>query len=258
MINRFIIAAAALFFTAPIAHATTIVNTGSDSGGFKAVLDMVGTKINHDFVQAGNPVVASTYFDGGDVLTMWSTEWPGDSEMPTVAIDDSTIVALQTYETIMCSRAFNSIGDMAGQTVKIATWGGVDAVTKFLNELGEANNVTFEIVPYDGSGGTTRGYLANDADTIFTIQTRQGKIEADGNCFAFSANGDLDFAFVDMLLAVNASEAIVWQARAAVAELMSTAEWLAAFEGTETYVVNDANADMIVNKVNAAIALNTQ
>lgn len=258
MINRFIIAAAALFFTAPIAHATTIVNTGSDSGGFKAVLDMVGTKINHDFVQAGNPVVASTYFDGGDVLTMWSTEWPGDSEMPTVAIDDSTIVALQTYETIMCSRAFNSIGDMAGQTVKIATWGGVDAVTKFLNELGEANNVTFEIVPYDGSGGTTRGYLANDADTIFTIQTRQGKIEADGNCFAFSANGDLDFAFVDMLLAVNASEAVVWQARAAVAELMSTAEWLAAFEGTETYVVNDANADTIVNKVNAAIALNTQ
>ena len=32
----------------------------------------------------------------------------------------------------------------------------------------------------------------------------------------------------------------------------------AAFEGTETYVVNDANANMIVNKVNAAIALNTQ
>lgn len=258
MINRFIIAAAATLLTAPIANATTIVNTGSDSGGFKAVLDMVGTKINHDFVQAGNPVVASTYFDGGDVLTMWSTEWPGDSEMPTVAIDDSTIVALQTYETVMCSRTFNSIDDMAGQTVKIATWGGVNAVTKFLNELGEVNNVNFEIVPYDGSGGTTRGYLANDADTIFTIQTRQGKIEADGNCFAFSANGDLDFAFVDMLLAVNASEAVVWQARAAVAELMTTAEWLSAFEGTETYVINDANADMITNKVKAAIALNTQ
>ena len=61
-----------------------------------------------------------------------------------------------------------------------------------------------------------------------------------------------------MILAVNASESVVWQARAAVAELMSTDEWLAAFEGTETYVVNDANADMIVDKVNAAVALNTQ
>jgi len=253
-----IILAAAVVLAAPLANATTIVNTGSDSGGFKAVLDMVGTKIDHDFVQAGNPVVASTYFDGGDVLTMWSTEWPGDSEMPRVDIDESTIVALQTYETIICSRTFNSVNDMAGQTVKIATWGGVDAVTKFLNEFGEANNVNFEIVPYEGSGGTTRGYLANDADTIFTIQTRQGKIEADGNCFAFSANGDLDFAFVDMILAVNASESVVWQARAAVAELMATDEWLAAFEGTETYVVNDANANMIVDKVEAAIALNTQ
>ena len=61
-----------------------------------------------------------------------------------------------------------------------------------------------------------------------------------------------------MILAVNASDAVVWQARAAVAELMSTDAWLSAFEGTETYVVNDANADMIVNKVEAAIALNTQ
>ena len=86
-------------------------------------------------------------FDGGDVLTMWSTEWPGDSEMPTVAINDSTIVALQTYETVMCSRTFNSVDDMAGQTVKIATWGGVDAVTKFINEFGEANNVNFAWQP---------------------------------------------------------------------------------------------------------------
>jgi hypothetical protein len=253
-----IILAAAFSLAAPLAHATTIVNTGSDSGGFKAVLDMVGTKINHDFVQAGNPIVASTYFDGGDVLTMWSTEWPGDSEMPRVDIDESTIVALQTYETVMCSRTFNSVNDMAGQTVKVATWGGVDAVTKFINEFGEANNIKFDIVPYEGSGGTTRGYLANDADTIFTIQTRQGKIEADGNCFAFSANGDMDFAFVDMLVAVNASDAVVWQARSAVAELMKTDAWLSAFEGTETYVVNDTNASAIVDKANAAIALNTQ
>ena len=253
-----IILAAALMLAAPLANATTLVNTGSDSGGFKAVLDMVGTKIEHDFVQAGNPIVASTYFDGGDVLTMWSTEWPGDSEMPRVDINESTIVALQTYETILCSRTFNSIEDMAGQTIKVATWGGVNAVDKFIKEFGEANNVKIDIVPYDGSGATTRGYLAGDADTIFTIQTKQSKVEADGNCFAFSANGDLDFAFVDMLLAVNASEAVVWQARAAVAELMSTEAWTTAFEGTVTYIVNDVNASSIVDKVNAAIALNTQ
>ena len=57
---------------------TTIVNAGSDSGAFHQVLTMVGQKIDHNFVQAGNPIMAEKHFAKGNVLTMWSTEWPGD------------------------------------------------------------------------------------------------------------------------------------------------------------------------------------
>lgn len=236
---------------------TTIVNSGSDSGGYHQVLSMVGDKIDHNFIQAGNPIIAETHFDKSNVLTMWSTEWPGDNTMPSVVIDENTIVAVQAYETIMCSRTHNSISDMNGKTIKIATWGDSPAVKKFLDEFGNSNNITFKIVPYDGSGATTRGYLGKDADTIFTIQTKQSKVEADGNCFAFSGNGDLDFAFVDILLAVNAENGAVEEFRQIVLDLSNTEAWKSAFEGTETYVLNNDNDTKLLNKVEAAIALNS-
>jgi len=257
MMNNFVKAAAvAAMFSTPVLADTTFVNTGSDSGGFNAVLSMLNNTIEGDYVQAGNPVLASSYFDKGNVVTMWSTEWPGDDSLPKPVISADTIVALQTYETVMCSREYSSLDDMSG-TVKVATWGESPAVNKFLEALGEANNVTFEVVPYEGSGGTTRGYLGGDADTIFTIQTRQSKIEADGKCFAFSANGDLDFAFVDIILSVNASPENVAMYRDAVTSLSNSEAWLTSFEGTVTYVVDDSNAESIVAKTNAAIELNS-
>jgi hypothetical protein len=237
---------------------TTVVNTGSDSGGFMAVLTMIGEKINHNFIQAGNPVIANTHFDNKNVLTMWSTEWPGDKSLPSVVMDSDTIVAVQAYETILCSREYSSLEEMSGQTIKIATWGDSPAVTKFVDSLGANNNVTFKVVPYGGSGDTVRGYLGKDADTIFTTQTKQAKVEVDGTCFAFSAKGDLDFAFVDVILSVNAEDHAVKQYRQTVTALVETEAWQTAFEGTLTQVVNADNAEAIVKKVNSAVELNTQ
>ena len=232
---------------------TNIINAGSDSGAFHQVLTMIGNKVDHKFVQADNPIIASKHFEKSNVLTMWSTEWPGDESMPSVVMDKNTIVAVQAYETILCSRKYNSIEEMSGQTVKIATLGDSPVIKKFLDGLG----IDFVIVPYGGSGDTVRGYLGKDADTIFTIQTKQSKVEADGNCFAFSANGDLDFAFVDVLLAVNAENGAVEEFRNIVLELSNTEAWQTAFEGTATYVLNDDNKDSLINKVNAAIELNS-
>ena len=142
-------------------------------------------------------------------------------------------------------------------TIKIATWGESPAVAKFLDDLGNANNVNFEIVPCDGSGATTRGYLGKDADTIFTIQTKQSKVEADGNCFAFSSKGDLDFAFVDVLVAVNPENGAVEEFRNSVSKLSTTEAWESAFAGSAIYVLDDNNASDLVNKVSAAITLNS-
>ena len=164
--------------------------------------------------------------------------------------DRHTVVAVQAYETIMCSRKYNSMEEMSGQTVKIATWGDSPVIKKFLDSLG----INFEIVPYGGSGDTVRGYLGKDADTIFTIQTKQDKVEADGKCIAFSANGDLDFAFVDVILSVNASNGALEEYRNVVKELSITEAWLSAVP--TTYVLDNENAESLVYKVNAAIELN--
>ncbi len=244
--------------TAIAGGSATIVNAGSDSGAFHQILTMIGDKLNnHKFIQANNPIIAETHFKKGNVLTMWSTEWPGDESLPSVTIDASTIVAVTAYETILCSRTFNSLSDMSGKTIKIATWGESPAVSKFIENLGKANNTTFEIVPYGGSGDTVRGYLGKDADTIFTIQSKQSKVEADGNCIAFSANGDLDFAFVDVLLSVNAENGTIENFRKVVKDLITTEAWQSAFAGSATYVLDNGNKDSLVNKVNSAIELNT-
>src|SRR6056300_1550619 len=247
-----------LFANTSYAGNTTVVNAGSDSGAFHQMLTMISEKLdNSNYIQANNPVVAGTHFDKGNILTVWSTEWPGDSSLPKVTMDENTIIGVTAYETILCSRTYNSLSDMNGEMLKIATWGKSPAVEKFLSDLAKSNNFDFEIVPYDGSGATTRGYLGKDADTIFTIQTKQSKVEADGNCIAFSANGDLDFAFVDVLLSVNAENGTVENFRKVVKDLITTEAWQTAFAGSATYVLDNGNKDSLVNKVNSAIVLNT-
>lgn len=257
MKNVLLSLATAVAFTVSAHAETTIVNTGSDSGGFNAVLSMIGENVEHDYVQAGNPVVASTYFDRKNVLTMWSTEWPGNSEMPDVELSADTIVGLQVYETILCSRKYTSMDEMRGQDIKIATWGDSLPVSKFIANLATDLESDITIVPYEGSGGTTRGYLGGDADTIFTIQTRQSKVEADGTCFAFSAEGDLDFAFVDVILSVNADNDTISNLRNIVTKISGSEAWSTSFEGTKTYVVNEDNAETIVSKTLAAVDLNS-
>lgn len=253
--KKIIISIVTLFSSfAVFADEALIINTGSDSGGFKAVLSMVGEKLDHKFVQANNPIVAAQYFDEKNILTMWSTEWPADPKFPSVDINENTIVALQVYETILCSRKYNSLNEMNGDTVKIATWGDSPAVEKFLKSLGNSNNINFKIVPYGGSGSTTRGYLGKDADTIFTIQTRQSKVESDGNCFAFSSNGDLDFSFVDVMLSVNTDKENLYQWRNVVSQLMKTESWKTTFDGTETYICN-GSCSSLVSRVNSVIEL---
>ena len=143
MIKNFIIATT--FMASSAVADTTVVNTGSDSGGFNAVMSMVADKLGTNVVQAGNPVIASSYFDGGDVVTMWSTEWPADDTLPQPTIDGDTIVALQVYETILCSREYTSLGDLNGETIKVATWGASAPVSKFLGELGTEVGATFEV-----------------------------------------------------------------------------------------------------------------
>ena len=244
-------------FTAFAKDITTIINAGSDSGAYKTVLIMSGDKIDHNFIQANNPIIASKYFNKKNIITMWSTEWPGDESMPSVIMDENTIVAVQAYETILCSRTYTSVNEMSGLTIKIATWGDSPVVKRFLDNYGTANNITFEIIPYGGSGDTVRGYLGKDADTIFTIQTKQSKVEADGNCFAFSANNDLEFAFVDVILSVNAENGAVKEYRQIVSKLSTTEAWQTAFAGTATYVLDNGNKSSLVNKVKVAIELNS-
>ena len=111
-----------LFANTSYAGSTTVVNAGSDSGAFHQMLTMISEKLdNSNYIQANNPVVAGTHFDKGNVLTVWSTEWPGDSSLPKVTMDENTIIGVTAYETILCSRTYNSLSDMSGEMLKIST-----------------------------------------------------------------------------------------------------------------------------------------
>jgi len=237
--KNLITAITAMFIATAASAEITIINPGSEEGAFRQVLTTLGDNIEHKFVQANNPVTAYSYIQDqtAPVLTIWSSEWPGDSKLKSPKIVADNLVALMTYETMMCSRQFTSLDEMKGQTIKIATWGS-EPVAKFLNNLGQKLDVTFEVVPFGGSGSTTKGYIAGDADTVFTITTRQGAIKEDGvtKCIAFSAQGDLGFRFVDAIATLNADTATVDDLRSLVTELSSTTEWQDKFSGTVTYV----------------------
>lgn len=227
------------FATSAVAEPINIVNPGSEEGAFRQVLTTIGEQVEHNFVQANNPVTAYTYLSENNVLTIWSSEWPGNEEIKSPVIVEENIVALMTYETLMCSREYSSIDDLAGQQIKIATWGS-EPVARFLTNLGSEIGADFIVVPFDGSGSTTKGYIAGDADTVFTITTRQSALEEDSatNCFAFSANGDLGFRFVDAIITVNANDVLTNELRDVVSALSNTNEWKDKFSGTSTYVGN--------------------
>ena len=245
-----------MFFATSLYAEVLVVNPGSQEGAFRQVLTTINTELDADFVQADNPVTAYSYIEGTDstelVVTIWSSEWPGDDKLKSPAITKDNIVALMTYETLMCSRQFNSLEDMNGKTVKIATWGS-EPVANFLKNLGAKHNVTFEVVPYGGSGSTTKGYIAKDANSVFTITSRQAALEEDGSkCIAFSQKGDLGFRFLDAIITVNANDAFVNELRSTVKNLSTTTEWNDKFKGSVTYIGN--GSDKHINTFNEAVA----
>ena len=127
-----------MFFATSLYAEVLVVNPGSQEGAFRQILTTINSELDADFVQADNPVTAYSYIEGTDstelVVTIWSSEWPGDNSLKSPIISKDNIIALMTYETLMCSRAYNSLEDMSGKTVKIATWGS-EPVTKFLKNL---------------------------------------------------------------------------------------------------------------------------
>lgn len=231
---------ATLFATATFAETLTVVNPGSEEGVFRQILTEIVGDQDHQFIQANNPVTAYTYFDSENILTVWSSEWPGNPKLPSPVINEDNLVALMTYETLICSRVFESLDAMSGKQVKIATWGS-EPVAKFLATLGNTLNVEFVVVPFDGSGSMTKGYIAKDADTVFTIQSREATLKADTatQCIAFSANGDLGFRFVDAIITVNANDDIVTDLQNIINQEKETAEWKDKFSGSVTYVEGD-------------------
>ena len=63
-----------------------IINPGSQEGVFRQILSTIGDTTDHNFVQADNPVTAYTYIEGAEggtepILTIWSSEWPGDDSL---------------------------------------------------------------------------------------------------------------------------------------------------------------------------------
>jgi len=248
---------ATLSGNAGLAESFTIINTGSKTGGFNAMLTILGKTINHNYVQAGNPIIGASYFDKEvNVITAWSTEWPGNNpQIPRIKVNEDNIVALTVYETILCSREFKAIDSLKG-SVKIGTWGDSPAVAKFIKSLGNKLGAKFTIVPYGGSGDIARGFLGGDIDTVFVTQSKQSKIEKDGKCIAFSSKGELDFAFVDAILLINGELGNHLEARKAMLYAVNTEEWQTALDGVVVYVPNGTNDTELLNKYNNAVKFN--
>lgn len=239
--------------TAQLDTEIKIVNAGSDSGTFRQILNMMGEYFNHSFIQAGSPEVAGLNYTGENILTVWSSEYPANSTVE-LDVNQENLVALMVYETLVCSREFNSFAEMNGQTVQIATWGN-GTTSRYVEKLGEQHNINFEVVPYNGSGAITQGYLGKDADTVLNITSRQPAMEEDSatNCFAFSARGDLDFAFVDAVVSVNA-EAEITQSLRQIAETMSqTTEFQDSFKGLSFKVATDDNQEQLIADYETAV-----
>lgn len=259
MKTKLVLSTAAAALAATVAFAATpvinIVNAGSETGSFRQILTQMSEQgLNNNFIQANNPVVAAQNFDQENVLTVWSSEWPGNPDLPGVEIESENLVALMVYETVMCSRDYTSFEEMAGETVKVATWGS-DTMSRYIDKLSEERGVNFEIVPYDGSGAMTQGYIGRDANTVLTITTRQSTIEedADTTCFAFSAAGDLDFAFVDAIVSLNATEAVTQQLRDAADAMLETTEFQEAFKGMSLKVATDDNQEQLIADYETAV-----
>jgi hypothetical protein len=158
------------------------------------------------------------------------------------------------YETLMCSREFSSFEEMQGKTVKLATWGN-DNAARYVAKLGAEKGINFEVVPYSGSGGIAKGYIGHDADTVFNITTRESALLEDPTtkCFAYSANGDLSFSFVDSLITLNATGEVTNSMRNLITELEPTAAFQESFKGLAIKVPTDETVDGLIKEFDTAV-----
>ena len=226
-----------------LASEFNVVNTGSQSGGFNATLTMVSKNLDHKYIQAGNPVVAESHFGMDNVVTIWSSEWTE----PKVYVNEDNIVSLLVFETVLCSRKFDSFQSMSGKSIKIGSWGN-QPVKKFLKALGKTHNISFTVVPYKGSGNITKGFLGKDVDTVFVTESKRKKIEVEGKCFASSSSGELLYSFVDAILLFNGNNGAKKASRRAVESATKTDEWKTAMSGVAVYVPNTSNQTDVLNK----------
>lgn len=225
-------------FTGAASASVLFVNPASPEGIFNQIFTELSKDIDHTYIQASNPVTASTYLDKGPSLTFWNSEWVTNSSIKTPNFDQHNIVGLLATETIMCSREFKSLSEMSDKTIKIASWGSAP-VKRFLESLGKKYNIKFVVVPYDGSGSITRGYIGKDTDTVFTTLSRKTAIMTDtaSVCFASSAEKTLDFQYVDAILALNGANNLT--IRELLRTKMNTHNWRSKLNGVSVVLDGD-------------------
>lgn len=214
-----------------------VVNPASADGGTRQVLAAVSDGFETELTQAGNPVNASSMLATTNTLTVWSSEWPGNAKIKSPAVTSDNTIGVILYETAMCSREFTSLAEMRGKTVKIATWGHVHA-SKFLKTFGAQHNVNFTIVPYSGSGAIAMGYIGGDANTTFLTESKASTVNKDGKttCFVSSLKNQIDFRFVDAIIALNTDATVTNELRASLAKQSASASWKEKLYGTRTFV----------------------
>ncbi len=258
MKNKTIVATIAASMIATLAFATTpvinIINGGSETGTFRQILNQMSDNFDNTFTQANNPVVAAQSFTKENVLTVWSSEWPGNPDLPRIDVTGDNLVALMVYETLVCSREYNSFEEMAGKTVKIATWGS-STTARYVEGLGKEKGINFVVVPFDGSGAITKGYVGQDADTVLNITTRQPAMEEDPttNCFAFSADGDISLAFIDAIITLDATDGVTEQMREVAATMKTTQAFQDSFKGMSLKIATDETVDRLISDYDTAV-----
>lgn len=214
-----------------------IVNPAGTDGGTIQLLTALAEGSESEVVQAGTPVNALSYHSSSNVLTVWSSEWPAIPNMKNPTISPENTVGIMTYETVMCSREFNSIDAMSGKTIKVSTWGHVHA-SKFLKKFGDQHNINFVVVPYKGSGSIVMGYAGGDADTVFVAESRRKGVLADGKtkCLVSSAENQIDFRFVDVIITLNADKSLTDTLRKSLSANVAKTNWSEKFSGTRTFI----------------------
>lgn len=235
---------------------TQVINAGSAEGQMKQTLMQIAEGTDYNFAQANNPIVATQLFKEtkDPILTTWDSAWISIDGIKDYKLPFESMLGIMITHTMICSRQYTSFDAMKGKTVKISTWGS-NPVSKVLKDLGKEHSINFVVIPYSGSGAAIKGYIGNDADTIFTITSRMSSVLQDTstNCFAFSEKDDIKFKFVDGVFLLNGSQAEVDSYRNKFQKLITEQKWLDANKGTQTIIINKTNYKEVTKTYSDAV-----